>query len=74
VYVDTGTPLVRRERERERDGERERERVFAGKIKVTAVDTSNAERQLNDSLFPVRLDPFFVENDDILAHDAVWFL
>jgi hypothetical protein len=57
----------------ERERERESFQTSAGKFKFTAVDTTYAERQLNGSLFPVRLDPFVFENDDILAYDAVWF-
>jgi hypothetical protein len=40
-------------------------------FKFTPVDTTNVERQLNDSLFPARLDSFFIEDDDILGCDAV---
>ena len=54
MHVDTATPLGRRETVSVK--------TSAGKVKFTDVDTNYAERPLNDSFFPVRLDPFFVEN------------
>lgn len=73
INTDITVPRVCRHRHSS-SKERTTFQTSAVKFKFTAVDTNYSERQLNDSLFPIRLGPFFIENEDILAYESVWFV